>query len=645
LQVHMSHPHYPFSAIVGQDEMKLALILNAIDPSLGGVLIMGHRGTGKSTAVRGLAELLPPIWVVKGCQYRCDPNNQQWLCADCRSKGKLAKERVATSIVELPLGATEDRVSGSIDIEKALKDGAKLFEPGLIARANRGLLYIDEVNLLEDHLVDLLLDVAVTGWHRVERESVSVEHPARFALIGSGNPEEGELRPQLLDRFGLHVEISTENDPEQRVEIVERRERFEKDPEIFLAEYAADQKLLSSNISRAQRTAAAIKIERELLRQIAELCSRLKLDGHRGELTITRASRTLAAFENRKKVTESDIRRVAAMSVRHRLRREPFDETASNERIRQALETILGPDSVKDDRRFSIDRSHPSRTNADNGSSMSKKPAASQAGMVGGDAARDLQLSPIDNDLSAGIDLEVARSVRPSSNSVREGRRNLKSRTVLNSERGRYSRATDVKRESIRIAIDATLRSGELRYKQFSRKEGCLYILAIDTSGSMAPKRINRAREVALKLLQQSYVKRDTVALVAFRGTSANVALPPTRSILRAKRALDSLMVGGGTPLPAGVLCSIELAKRAQPKHGRAVIVLFTDGRGNVSLRATNKVDRQEQVGLELKELGHELKRSGLTTVVVATESPFLPTDADIVADSLGAQLVRINSL
>ena len=236
---------YPFSAIVGQDVMKLALILNVIDPSIGGVLMMGHRGTGKSTAVRALADLLPRPWVVRGCRYNCDPGDPRELCSDCAKflaeKEKLPRERAAVPVVDLPLGATEDRVCGSIDIERALKDGVKAFEPGLLARANRGFLYIDEVNLLEDHLVDLLLDVAVTGRNKVERENISVEHAARFVLIGSGNPEEGELRPQLLDRFGLYVEVQTENDIEQRVAIVEKREAFERNAEKFRAAESASQ--------------------------------------------------------------------------------------------------------------------------------------------------------------------------------------------------------------------------------------------------------------------------------------------------------------------------------------------------------------------------------------------------------------------
>src|SRR6266850_1237929 len=341
---------FPFSAIVGQDEMKLALILNVIDPLIGGVLIMGHRGTGKSTAVRAIADLLPEISVVAGCSYRCDPNDEQNLCVECRRKAesgaRLKALREAVSVAELPLGATEDRVCGTIAIERALADGVRTFEPGLLARANRGFLYIDEVNLLEDHLVDLLLDVAVTGRNKVERESISIEHPARFVLIGSGNPEEGELRPQLVDRFGLHVEVRTEEDLGQRVSIVERREAFDRDPEAFRHFFAAEQEALRNRITQARRRFAGVKVERPLLQEIARLCSELRVDGHRGELTIMRAARALAAFEERKRVTDEEVKRVAVMSLRHRLRRDVLEETASGERIERALAKVFADTPV-----------------------------------------------------------------------------------------------------------------------------------------------------------------------------------------------------------------------------------------------------------------------------------------------------------
>jgi magnesium chelatase subunit I len=338
---------YPFTALVGQEEMKLALLLNVIDPFIGGVIVMGHRGTGKSTAVRALADLLPLIAKVKGCVYGCDPKRHSELCEDCLTRlsdhARLPFERGRVPVVDLPLGATEDRVCGTLDIERALVEGVKAFEPGLLARAHRGFLYIDEVNLLDDHLVDVLLDAAASGRNVVEREGISVTHPARFVLVGSGNPEEGELRPQLLDRFGLFTQIETINDLDARVEIIERRDAFERDPEAFLMTLDAEQKRLQKRLMRAQQTHTQVSLERSILRRIAELCVALKVDGHRGELTIARAARAFAALESRAAVTLDDVRQVAMMSLRHRLRKDPLEKLDSGLRIEQAMDAILLP--------------------------------------------------------------------------------------------------------------------------------------------------------------------------------------------------------------------------------------------------------------------------------------------------------------
>jgi magnesium chelatase subunit I len=340
-----TRPLFPFTAIVGQEELKLALILNAIDPSIGGALIMGHRGTGKSTAVRALAGLLPDLVHVKGCPYACDPESLGAWCAECYGRRRLGKrppvQRARPRVVELPLGATEDRVCGSLDIERALRDGQTVFRPGLLALANRGFLYIDEVNLLEDHIVDLLLDVAASGWNLVEREGVSVAHPARFVLIGSGNPEEGELRPQLLDRFGLHVKITTVTEIAERVEIAERRDRFDRSPRSFLRDAEPQERVLRLRLAVAGRSFAAVAVSREITVLASELCVRLAVDGHRGEITLVRAARALAALEERSAVDPFDLRRVAPMSLRHRLRKDPFGATDEGPRIERAMDQIL----------------------------------------------------------------------------------------------------------------------------------------------------------------------------------------------------------------------------------------------------------------------------------------------------------------
>ncbi len=342
-------PHrsvYPFTAIVGQDEMKLALLLNVIDPRIGGVMIMGDRGTGKSTTIRALADLLPEIEVVAEDPFNSDPRDPELMSdavKDLLKSGqspKVIKKQV--SMVDLPLGATEDRVCGTIDIEKALSEGVKAFEPGLLAKANRGILYVDEVNLLDDHLVDVLLDSAASGWNTVEREGISVRHPARFVLVGSGNPEEGELRPQLLDRFGMHAEIRTVKDPTLRVEIVEQRSKFDQDPDRFLEAHQEQQQSLQQQIINAQANLPNVKIDHELRVQISQVCSELDVDGLRGDIVSNRAAKAIAALEGRTEVTVDDIRRVITLALRHRLRKDPLESIDSGYKVGKVFRQVFG---------------------------------------------------------------------------------------------------------------------------------------------------------------------------------------------------------------------------------------------------------------------------------------------------------------
>ncbi len=332
---------YPFSAIVGQDEMKLALILAAIDPTIGGVLIFGDRGTGKSTAVRGLAALLPKMRKAAGCRFNCDPGDVESHCPECRSRGAALKSELAPiPVVDLPLGVTEDRVVGALDFERALGRGERAFEPGLLARAHRGFLYIDEVNLLDDHIVDLLLDVSASGENVVEREGLSLRHPARFVLIGSGNPEEGELRPQLLDRFGLSVDVRTPTDSASRIEVIRRRDSFERDPQAFVETWRKRDEAIGKRIARARKSIRAVQLSDHAIERATALCMALGADGLRGELTLIRASRALAAYEGRDNVADADFRRVASAAFRHRMRRNPLDDSGSAARIERVLEEL-----------------------------------------------------------------------------------------------------------------------------------------------------------------------------------------------------------------------------------------------------------------------------------------------------------------
>ena len=338
---------FPFTAIVAQDELKLALTVCAVDPGIGGVLAFGDRGTGKSTAVRALAALLPPMPVIDGCRYGCDPLARRAWCSDCRLRfGDAAKPKshlAPVPVVDLPLGATEDRVVGALDLERALAHGEKAFEPGLLARAHRGFLYVDEVNLLEDHLVDLLIDVAASGENVVERDGLSVRHPARFVLVGSGNPEEGELRPQLLDRFGLAVDVRTPDDIAARIEVVKRRAAFERDPQGFTERWQAAQDTARKKIVAARKKLDAVVVADSALERAARLCMALGTDGLRGELTLVRAARALAAYEGAKSVGDAQLKRLAGPALRHRLRRNPLDDSDASVRVARVVAEQFAP--------------------------------------------------------------------------------------------------------------------------------------------------------------------------------------------------------------------------------------------------------------------------------------------------------------
>ncbi len=349
---------FPFTAVIGQEEMKLALLLNVIDPRIGGVMIMGDRGTGKSTTIRALADLLPGIDVVVGDPYNSSPSDPDLQSSEVRLRMEngenLDLEKRQVPMVDLPLGATEDRLCGTIDIEKALSEGVRAFEPGLLAKANRGLLYVDEVNLLDDHLVDVLLDSAASGWNTVEREGVSVRHPARFVLIGSGNPEEGELRPQLLDRFGMSVEVRTVRDADQRVQVVDQRTAFDNDPEAFTNLVQPNQDNLQKKVIDAQEKLPDVSLDDDLRLRISAVCGELDVDGLRGDIVTNRAARALAAFEGRTEVAEEDVARVISCSLRHRLRKDPLEQVDSGDRVVKVFCNVFERSEDTDQKAFEL---------------------------------------------------------------------------------------------------------------------------------------------------------------------------------------------------------------------------------------------------------------------------------------------------
>lgn len=537
----MNYP-YPFSAIVGQDAMKLALILNGINPGIGGVLISGPKGSGKTRAARGLAALLPRIRVNVSCPFGCDPNEP---CGQCEG-GAEHLER-PTPFVSLPIGATEDRVLGTIDLEQAVRHGRKHFEPGLLARVNRGVLYVDEVNLLPDHLVDILLDVAVSGVNVVEREGISMLHPARFILIGTMNPEEGELRPQLLDRFGLAVTIENILDPALRSEVVRRSVQFETQPEEFIAAYAAEEERLRERIGSARKLLPKVRTSQEIDREIAELCIKECVEGMRADIVIRKASMTLAAWEGRDHVIREDVARVAEFALRHRRRRPP----------EPPIPPPLKPPQRKD------------HSQSQQSEQKVFEPAS---------------LGTLPNPQS---DLPPRRKVHSS------GGRGGQLRA--GEPRGPYVRAQNPRGKIRDLALDATLRAAavhgmvvraeDLREKVRRAPVRHLYLFVLDTSRSMgAHRRMEVTKGVLMGLLEDAYHKRDEVALVLVQGTHARLALAPTRSVRRVQDHVRLLPVGGRTPLADGLRVAKKLFRQARRRSASLAcsVIVISDGRPTV---------------------------------------------------------------
>jgi magnesium chelatase subunit D len=598
---------FPFTAIVGQDSMKLALILNAIMPTIGGVLIRGEKGTGKSTAVRALARLLPEHSVVEGCHFGCDPEDVEALCAECRSRlaagGILPSHKRRMRVVELPINSSEDRVVGTIDIEAALRTGAKRFEPGVLAEANRNILYVDEVNLLDDHLVDVLLDAAAMGVNVVEREGVSFAHPSRFILVGTMNPEEGELRPQLLDRFGLCVDVEGIRDPDQRVLISERDAAFKRGEPEFASEFAAADHNLSRALAEAISAAKGVRITAGQARLISSICVEAEVLGHRADVVIDHASRSLAAYRRHASPNRDDIYDAATLALAHRARqpvRRDQDETTSTEQgdeqdASRESEREAGEPQASDSETTSEASAEQSASTADSG----QQSAGSDQGMTtGGASGHETAPDATETFNLKRIDLPRQRRIR------KQGGKRSASQTP--DRRGRYVRAQP--REKVNdLAIDATVRAAapmqtgrgrlpgerlklersDLRQKVRERKIGNLIVFVVDASASMdAEQRMAATKGAILSLLQDAYVRRDRVAVVIFKNRTAEVVLRPTSSVSLARRRLEKLSVGGTTPLTHGLMAGYKVVKTELLRDPtiRPLLVLISDGRGNISM-------------------------------------------------------------
>ncbi|WP_405886457.1 putative cobaltochelatase [Streptomyces longwoodensis] len=588
---------FPFTAVVGQDDLRLALLLNAVSPAVGGVLVRGEKGTAKSTAVRALSALLPAVAVVPGCRFSCDPAAPDPSCPDGPHEPGPGAHRPAR-MVELPVGASEDRLVGALDIERALAEGVKAFEPGLLADAHRGILYVDEVNLLHDHLVDLLLDAAAMGASYVEREGVSVRHAARFLLVGTMNPEEGELRPQLLDRFGLTVEVAASREPDQRVEVVRRRLAYDDDPASFAARWAGEEAAVRQRIVAARELLPQVRLGDGALRQIAATCAAFEVDGMRADIVMARTATALAAWAGRTDVLAEDVRQAALLALPHRRRRNPFDAPGLDEdKLDRTLEEFSGesPDDDPD----------PDPEGPGGGGGGPAPDAGPQGG--GDTGARPEEGDggePQPSGAGAG-EQPAARAAEPfrtkalSVPGIGEGAAGRRSRA--RTEHGRTTGARRPRGALTKLHLAATVqaaaphqrargRSGpglvirrdDLRQAAREGREGNLVLFVVDASGSMAARqRMSAVKGAVLSLLLDAYQRRDKVGLVTFRGFAADVALPPTSSVDAAAARLESLPTGGRTPLAAGLLKAHEVLRveRLRDPARRALVVVVTDGR------------------------------------------------------------------
>ena len=661
---------FPFTAIVGQERMKLALILNAISPQIGGVLIRGERGTAKSTAARALAALLPEIEVVADCPFNCDPRSPEAMCDNCRerlSRGEtLPVIRRRTSFVDLPVSATEDRVVGTLDIELAIQKGERHFEPGVLAAANRGLLYVDEVNLLDDHVVDLLLDSAAMGVNVVEREGISFSHPARFILVGTMNPEEGELRPQLLDRFALCVEIRGITDPHARVDILERCVQFEQDSEGFRAEWEPREEQLSQEIARARVLLPDVTYDTNDLYTIAELTADFQVDGHRADIVILKTARAHAAFYARCRINEADILAAAELALPHRLKRQPFQETEMRfEQLEERLEQVKAELSMQESSGSAEMDSSPVKKNED----VTVDPATSHDPLTSGGTplrGHDAPAPPLayirqaDTSVPIGPAFRARRLDTPLDRLTRRtaGKRSF---TRTDRKRGRYVQSRPVEGRATDLAFDATLRAAapyqkrrkhggmaftitrqDLRRKVRVRRAANLILFVVDASWSMAAaERMVATKGAIMSLLMDAYQRRDQVGLVVFQKEEAKVVLRPTSSVELAKRLLKDIPVGGKTPLSSGLLLAYRMLRREKRLNPEVMplMILLTDGAGNVSM---TDLPAQE----EALQIADYIRRAGIRSVVINMEhASFDRGLAQGLAEALGGSCYTLREL
>ncbi|KAF5078046.1 hypothetical protein DSECCO2_143920 [anaerobic digester metagenome] len=613
--------HYtlPFTAIVGQQQMKLALVLNAINPRIGGVLIRGEKGTAKSTAVRALADVLPEIPVMQGCPFSCDPGDPDSYCPICSGMANNGDQITQTTrsvrVVTLPLGATEDRVVGTLDLKRAIKEGIAALDPGILAAAHRGILYIDEVNLLDDHIVDILLDAAAMGVNTVEREGISVSHPSRFILVGTMNPEEGELRPQLLDRFGLMVTVEGIADPEERMLVIEAAEAWDGNPEALRLEHGEELNSLRASILAARDILPEVEIEKGLVRQIISACLNLGITTHRAEITVVRTAKTIAAFRGRKSVIPADVREAIALALPHRMRKRPFEEPDIDPDV---LDDLI-PDS--DDPDPSDDETESPPQGQDESDESHPPSPSGQGRRETHGIGSPVNTAPIHDDI-------------PPDRTLRKTARGRRISTPTEDLRGRKT-STAPAAEWRGLSLDATIRaaaphqrdrekggnaisilSEDLRQARRTGKAEVACVFVVDASGSMGvEKRMESAKGAVLSLLEDAYKNRDRIGLVAFRGDDADVLLPLSRSVELAYQRLSDIPTGGRTPLALGLEKGLQMLERERRKRRDILpmMMLISDGRANAGMGG--------EIRQEIRRMSGAIAEAGIRTVVIDTEA------------------------
>jgi len=622
--------NFPFSAIVGQPQLTSALLLCAVDPTLGGVLIRGDKGTAKSTAARALTDILPLIERIVGCAFNCLPGTPCGHCEIC-SDASATAQAATVPFVTLPLGATEDRVLGTLDLERALQGAKRAFQPGLLAAAHRGILYIDEVNLLPDHLVDVLLDTAAMGVNSVQREGLSITHPARFTLIGTMNLEEGDLRPQLLDRFGLMVEVTAPREKALRAEVVRRRIAFEANPAGYATAWDRQQDALRCQLATAQRLLPEVVLDDALLDLISHLCCEFDVASLRADIVMHKAARALAALDGRMRVAPEDVRCAAELVLPHRRRRKPFEQPGlDRERLDELMQQAAQPPASNDESNAAL-QDEGEDEGADNAE---------------GDAGQE-NSQQVFAAASTGTARRIVVDAAPARSTA--GRRS----EALDAPRGRVVRAVPDDNPSS-LAVGATLRSAALRDpKEFQvtksdlhqqirvGKSANLILFVVDASGSMAAqRRMEAVKGAVLALLTDAYQRRDEVAVISFRGETAALLLAPTRSVDRAEQGLRELPTGGRTPLPHALQLALQTLEQADARSAPPLLVLLSDGRANVALSDGGDPWR------ETLALAEQLAGRGVPALVLDTESGYLRLGrAGQLAQALGAECLTLEQL